>query len=115
MLMMRTYKKQIIPTRALITAFVAALIGLSNQAFAESEFEATSFEQLGIANGNELSNNSLSEISGLGIEAQKLAHDDTQLAVILWDENNKSKHSQQTESIAEGNTNIQSVTLTVSW
>lgn len=105
-----------INSRLLLSALLVMLSGvtLSVDVLAESASIEDNLEFIsrGFAiDPSTLSNKSLSEISGLGLECQKLmAHD--QLAVILWDETNKGKHSQSMTSTA-GNTNIQSVSLQV--
>lgn len=108
-----------INSRLLLSALLVMLSGatLSVDVLAESASIKDNLEFIshGFAMApSTLSNESLSEINGLGLEglsleSQKLmAHD--QLAVILWDEINKGKHSQTMTSTA-GNTNSQSVSL----
>lgn len=106
-----------IKSRLLLSALFVMLSGLtlSVDVFAteatssadDLEFISRSF----VIDPSTLSNESLAEISGLGMESQKLIADD-QLAVILWDERNKGKHTQSITS-TDGNTNNQSVSLSI--
>ncbi len=94
-------------------AFIV-MVAISTDLFAQSaviEDENELFGHSAFMDAATVSDQSLAEISGLGLQTQKLITND-QLSVILWDEINKGKHQQPVTS-AEGNNNVQSVNLNI--